>query len=63
MKRIIVGFVDFVFMMILGWILYGAYKGLCYFFDPDKFIFEIFVFMAIAGLAWKQQIEARKENQ
>ena len=56
MKRIITGFVDFIIMMILGWVFYGAYKGLCYFLDPDKFIFEMFVFMAIAGLAWKQQI-------
>ena len=54
MKRIITGFVDFVIMLILGWIFYGAYRGLCYLSDyPDKFVFELFVSMAIAGLAWK----------
>ena len=43
-------FIDVFFICIMAWILYGACAGLRYFFGPDKFVFEFFVFVAIASL-------------
>ena len=48
-------FLDLLWIFILSWILYGAYKGLGYFFDPDEFVFKFFVFVLISSLYLKKK--------